>query len=37
MSGIKHLKRGVFYEYLPDYAINYFLQNPYLDVWQDSE
>ena len=27
----------IFYEYLPNYAINYFFQNSYLDVWQDSE
>ena len=37
MSNIKHQKHGVFYEYLPNYAINYFFQNSYLDVWQDSE
>ena len=39
MSNIKHQKHEVFYKtsYLPNYAINYFFQNPYLDVWQDSE
>ena len=39
MSNIKHQKHGAFYEssYLPNYAINYFFQNSYLDVWQDSE
>ena len=39
MSNIKHQKHGPFYEssYLYDYAINYFFQNSYLDVWQDSE
>ena len=32
MSNIKHPKHGVFYEYLPNYVINYFFQNSYLDV-----
>ena len=39
MSNIKHQKHGAFYgsSYLPNYAINYFFQNSYIDVWQDSE
>ena len=36
-SNIEHQKNGVLYEYLPNYAINYFFQNSYLDVWQNSE
>ena len=35
MSSIKYEEHGAFYEcsYLPNYAINCFLQNSYLDVW----
>ena len=34
---VKHQKHGVFYEssYPPNYAINYFFQKSYLDVWQE--
>ena len=39
VSNIKHQKHEAFYEssYLPNYAINYFFQNSYLEVWQNSE
>ena len=47
MSNIKHQKHWATYlsrsyllyenSYVPNYAISYFFQNYYLDVWQDSE
>ena len=39
MAHIKHEKHGSFYKNicLPNYVINFFFQNFYLDVWQDSE